>query len=601
MTAPSPVRSAWSPFAAGLALAAAALVAYASSFGGAFAFDDFTTIQDNPTIRRLWPIWQALSPPAGQGLTTNGRPLVNLSLAVNYAAGGLSVGGYHAFNLSVHVLAGLTLFGLVRRTLIRADVPRGAAAASTPLAFAIALLWIVHPLTTESVTYIVQRAESMMGLCYLLTLYGFMRYAEGEIPGGKTHAGKPAGRRGWAVLAVVACASGMAAKEVMVTAPLLAFLYDRTFVSGSAREAWRRHRGLYGGLAATWLLLAYEISITGNRAGTAGFGSAVSVGSYALAQFPALAHYLRLCFWPHPLVFDYGVGLPLTMAGAVPAVVFVTGLLGATVYGLFFSTRPAGRALGFAGGWFFLILAPTSSVVPIATQTLAEHRMYLPLAGVVATVVLTVFGGLTARRPAPRDTTRGLLLAALALAAVLGWTTARRNRDYRTNLSLWTATLDSYPSNMRAFYNRGCALLDAGRFADAIADFEIVLRHQPDYLEARGNLATADLKLGRSDEARIQYESALAAGLRSASAQFNLANLLAADRRYPEAAEHYRAALAIDPTHAKAHCNLGSTLVQIGELPAAATEYREALRLNPDLTEARDNLARVDAYLQAHP
>src|ERR1039458_595429 len=154
-----------------LLVVAVGLVAYHNSFTGPFIFDDMYTIRDNPTIRRVWPIWQALSPPHRGGTTVEGRPLINLSFAVNYALGAYHVWGYHALNLSVHILAGLTLLGVVRRTLRQPRLRGRFSAAADGLALATAVLWMVHPLQTESVTYIVQRAESLMGLFYLLTLY----------------------------------------------------------------------------------------------------------------------------------------------------------------------------------------------------------------------------------------------------------------------------------------------------------------------------------------------------------------------------------------------------------------------------------------------
>src|SRR5580692_7194183 len=152
----------------------AGLVAYHNSFGGAFVLDDQQAIVENASLRHLWPIWSPLHATT-LNATVNGRPLLNLSLALNYAVSGLQPWSYHAANLLIHLLAGLALFGVARRTLERG----GAGRAALPAAGAIALLWTVHPLQTEAVTYVVQRAESLMGLCYLLTLYCFIRYAEG--------------------------------------------------------------------------------------------------------------------------------------------------------------------------------------------------------------------------------------------------------------------------------------------------------------------------------------------------------------------------------------------------------------------------------------
>jgi hypothetical protein len=156
-----------------MVIVAAGLWAYHNSFQGPFIFDDVGNILENPTIRHLWPIWETLSPPQRSGIA--GRPVINLSLAVNYACGGTRVGGYHALNLGVHILAGLTLFGIVRRTLLQPRLRERFGPPADGLALITAVLWTIHPLQTESVTYIIQRCESIMGLFYLLTLYCFIR------------------------------------------------------------------------------------------------------------------------------------------------------------------------------------------------------------------------------------------------------------------------------------------------------------------------------------------------------------------------------------------------------------------------------------------
>ncbi len=151
-------------------LALAALAAYANSFRAPFLYDDEPSILDNPTIRLLWPLTGPLTPPNEGGPAVSGRPLVNLSLAVNYAISGTRPWSYHVFNLAFHIIGGLALFGLVRRTLAQPSVGARLNALALPTAFAMALLWLVHPLQTESVTFVIQRTESWMGMFYLLTL-----------------------------------------------------------------------------------------------------------------------------------------------------------------------------------------------------------------------------------------------------------------------------------------------------------------------------------------------------------------------------------------------------------------------------------------------
>ncbi len=324
---------------------AAGIAAYGRTFPVPLLFDDFAAILDNPTIRHWGSVF---SPPVNT--TAGGRPILNATLAFNYAVSGTAVWSYHALNLAIHVLCGLTLFGIVRRAL--ASLGNQSA---TPIAFSAALIWILHPLQTESVTYIIQRAESLMGLFYLLTLYLFIRGAESD---GR---GLP-----WFVLSFAACLLGMATKEVMASAPLVVFLYDRTFIAGSFREAWRRRWRVYAALGSTWLLLGFLVLSMNGRGGSAGLGSGVSSWVYALTQLSAIVHYLRLCFFPHPLVLDYGGLLEVRTARLLPCALVVAFLLAATVWVLV--RHPA---VGFLGFCFFAILAPSSSFIPVATETIA--------------------------------------------------------------------------------------------------------------------------------------------------------------------------------------------------------------------------------------
>ncbi len=351
---------------------AAGVWAYHNSFRAPFIFDDTAAISGNPHIRHLWPIRDAMSAPLASAVS--GRPVVCLTLALNYAVGGWNVWGYHALNLTVHLLSALALFGILRRTFEGATLRDRFGGAAGWLAAAITLIWEVHPLQTESVTYVVQRTELLMGLFLLLTLYCTLRCSQSP------HASV------WCLAAIVSCALGMGSKEVMVAAPLIVLLYDRVFLAPSFRELWRRRAVLYVGLAATWLILAVLVATT-PRANT-GFGiESLTPWDYLKTEAGVIVYYLRLCFWPHPLVIDY-FDWPITLSlkdGLVPGVV-VVGLLGATAWT--FRRQPP---LGFLGAWFFLILGPTSSFLPSLGEAAAERRMYLPLAAVVTMVVVGAF------------------------------------------------------------------------------------------------------------------------------------------------------------------------------------------------------------------
>ena len=597
--ASAPARTAWAIAAIALSIVAA----YHNSFGGPFVLDDISAIPENPSIRSLWPVWAALSPPAS-GTTVSGRPAANLTLALNYALSGTDTWSYHGLNLLIHALGGVVLYGLVRRTLLRPALSARFGRDSTSLALAIAVLWALHPLQTESVTYIIQRVESLMGLFYLLTLYLFVRSIESPRPSR------------WQAGMVAACLLGMATKETMATAPVLVMLYDRTFVAGTFRGALQQRRGLYAALAATWLPLAYLAAGTGwSRGGSVGFSASVSPAEYWMTQFEAVAHYLRLSLWPHPLVFDYGTYLVKHLGDVALCAVVVVSLAAATVAS---SCRSGFHALGFLGAWIFVILAP-SSIVPVATQTMAEHRMYLPVAAVMALLVLGIYA--FAGR-------RGWLLVG-AIAVSLGLLTERRNDDYHTDLRLWSDTVLKRPDNARAHCALGMALFPIrGRLQDAIGEFETALRIQPEYPDAQNdlgvaletqpdhsdeairrfrealrvspkfaqahyNLGVALARAGRIQEAVQEYEAALIAQPEYAEAYNNLGNLLCSIGHTDEGIRQLERALQIRPNYAKAHFDLGNAFVQAGKIPEAIPHFEEALRIQPDFAGANNNLGVV--------
>lgn len=640
---------------AAIIIVAAGLAAYSGSFFGPFVFDDPSSITANPTIRQLWPPWDILATPRAN-VTVQGRPILNLSFALNYAISESKVWSYHGLNLVIHLLAGLTLFGLVRRTLLldvaaqetdsgrrtgpcpshpETDFTTSRDITATLLGFSVALLWTVHPLQTESVTYVVQRAESLMGLFYLLTMYGFARSAA---TGG-------AGRRWqWATLSVLACALGMATKEVMVSAPVIVLLYDRTFVVGSFRAAWEKRRGYYGWLAAGWLVLGLcLLRGGGNRGGSIGFGVGVPWWTYGLTQFEAIGRYLLLSLWPHPLVFEYGAFRVQRAGEVLPWAVILVPLVVGTLWALW--RRPV---IGFLGAFFFSILAPTS-LVPGTSQMIVEHRMYLSLAVVL---VLILHAGHTAISRASFTT------LVLLVATGFGWLTLERNTVYRSELSLWTDTVQKRPANQVAhamlaeahfesgrldpaqfhyetavkidptFFvaherlaelllrrgrqadaaghfdqalrlrpdfadahnNYGILLAQVGKTSEAMVHIERALALKPDYVEAHFALANTLAEQGRNREAIVHYEAVIRLKPDLPGAEFNLANTLAAMERREEATVHYRAALRLRPNHPAAEFNLANTLALLHRSDEAVTHYREALRLKPDFAEAEMNL-----------
>ncbi|HUI06611.1 MAG TPA: tetratricopeptide repeat protein [Verrucomicrobiae bacterium] len=562
-----------------LLVIAAGLLAYHNSFTGQFMLDDVTSISDNPTIRHLWPIWQCLVPPHRGGLTVESRPIINLSLAINYALGGLHVWGYHALNLTVHILAGLTLLGIVRRTLLQPPLRNRFGVAADELAVAVAVLWTVHPLQTESVTYVIQRAESIMGLFYLLTLYCFIRGAESPPMGnGKWFMGDGSWKqrhRLWYGLSVAACASGMASKEVMVSAPVMVLLYDRAFVSGSFRKARRQRWPLYAALASTWILLGLVLTC-GQVSNT--FMNAQRIGrtwwEYLATQPGVILYYLRLSVWPAPLCLYHLWPMTETWMGIVPPAIVVSILLGASVWA--WRKSPV---WGFVGAWFFLILAPSSSFIPLQ-DALYEYRMYLPLAAVVSVVVMGLYS-VVGRQS----------LAVFAVMGIgLGFLTWRHNWNYQNEIAMRIHAVAEFPNDPASHYYLGVALGKVGRIQEEIAQYEQALRIDADYAPAHYGLGNISFRTGNVQQAIRHYEQALRVNPNFAEAQYNWGVALAQQGRVKEAVWHWEEALRIKPDYAEAHYNLGKALREMGKVDGAIEQYEQTLRIRPEYADAHFNL-----------
>ncbi|HEY0966313.1 MAG TPA: tetratricopeptide repeat protein [Opitutaceae bacterium] len=537
---------------------------YVGSLDAPFVFDDLDSIPGNPSIRSLGT---ALAPPGG-GVTVQGRPVLNLSFALNYAFTGLSPFGFRLTNLALHAGAALLLFGIVRRTLTRPALAARYGDAAAPIAAAIALLWAVHPLQTGAVTYVVQRAESLMGFFYLLTLYAFIRSLE------------ETNRRGWTALAIGACVLGMGTKEVMASAPVIVALYDRFFVAASWREVWNRRRGVHLALAATWLLLGALVLSTGWRGGTSTSGFGLGLLDLWATQPRALFTYLQLSLWPAPLIFDYGTWPVAGASDVVPYALVIGALVAATLW-----AWRRGHPLGFCGLWFFAILAPNALIVG-TRQTVAEHRMYLALAPLAIVAVLLLYRGLR----------KAGLAAALVLAIVFGAVTVDRNNDFRDPLTLWADTVAKKPDNPWARNNLGLALGEAKRHAEALAQYEAALRIQPIDPVSHFNAGHALVSLDRTADAIARFAEAVRLSPTYTDARYNLGLLLLQSNRPAEAARELAEVVRAEPARAEFQANLGLALARSGQHAPAETALRTALRLRPEYPEAAYNLGSL--YLQ---
>jgi len=508
-----------------LAIAGAAIVAYTNSFECPFLFDDAKVIVQNPDIHKLWPPVPA------------SRMLVDLTFKLNYAIGGFNVADYHAVNLAVHILAALLLYGIIRRTCLL-PVLRTMYGSSGPwIGVVSATLWVVHPLQTQSVTYICQRYESVMALFLLLTLYAFVRGAGGER------------KRVWFDCSILACALGMGSKEVMVVAPVLVLLYDYVFVAESladlVRRRWRVHAALFGTLgifAALWLGSMTKSLIT-----LTPLAARLSPWVYFMTQWEVILHYLKLAAFPKGLCLDYAWPPVDSVLEVLPE-----GILIGTIGMWAAVSLWRRRVTGFLWTWFFVVLGPTSSIVPVADMAF-EQRMYLPLAGVI---VLLVAGGERVLRGVFRGQSKGVMRMSigLGLAGVASGmfmvVTIDRNRDYRSEETMWRDVVAKRPRNARAYLGLNAGLLKRKEYDEAEEYGRRLLALLPDF----SRMSYAELPKGGETPAarRVRYHSFLYASCRN---------------------------------------NMGTSRFNQGDVDGAIEHYREAIRIFPDYVAARDNLA----------
>jgi Flp pilus assembly protein TadD len=587
----------------------AGAAAYANGFSSPFIFDDELAIERNPELHQ-WPDVRRILRSAPPESPLAGRPLVSLTFALNSAVTGTGIRGFRVVNLAIHVACAVLMFGIVRRTV---GLTRLAGSATT-IALAGSLLWVVHPLASETVNYLTQRTESTMAFFALATLYASVR------------AHSSPRRRWWLAAAGAACALGMACKETMVVVPVLVALYDRVFIFPSLRAAARARAGFYALLAGAWLVLAALMSSAPRTIGSGFSSTHASPWDYLLAQTTMISRYLWLTVWPRDLVLYYGWAEPVTLGAVWPYAILVTTLALATLAAL--SRAPA---VGFLGVWVFITLSPTSSIVPIGSEVGAERRMYLPLAALMVLLVLAArwLWGLTAPRLPPAAVRHGYRVAMVALAAAVtasAWRTQARTREYSSALTMARTVYERWPSAGAAHmlgtelieagypdeglsYLRqaaprlpparldlGVQLFKAGRFGEAIEHLRAFIALEPNLTSTRSAellVAQALTIEQRNGEAidllrelrRRQPDRGEVIGL--------LADAYFAQGAHEDAMRAYRDFLTLNPDHPDALANLGVLYAAAGRLDDAIAQFRRAVRIRPDDFQATVNLAQA--------
>lgn len=534
--------------------------------GAPFIFDDTPSVVENLSLREPRSL-RAIFFPSPE-CTVAGRPLANASFALNHAWGGFNPSGYRLVNAGIHAANVLLLFafGSVFLGLRWAPLPESS---TRWCAASAAALWAVHPLILGTVVYVSQRTELLLGTCFLLTLLGaLLSFKEG------------AGQRFWGIVSVSACFAGVLCKEPMVTAPAVVVLLDWAVAGDSWRARWRSRTPFYAALLASWIPLALLLSGLAKR--SVGFGVGATVPEYVLTQCRALGIYFGKFLFPIDLTFDYG---PIFLRWVTRDALWIAVPLLITVVLVFVGRRS--RALGclLLAGLF--ILAPTSSLVPVAAQPIAENRAYLPgaflaLAGVAFVSQQRPIGLLARFYPT--------LIAALAIsfAAI----SSGRLSLFSEPESLWRDTIAKVPHNPRAYCNLGEIQLAAGRLIEAEASFRHALALKPDYTGfAATNLGVTLVRAGRAAEALEYFLLETELLPEKPSTHDNLGNLLTQLGRDTEAAVAFERALRLDDAFVPALNNLAGVHFRAGRLAEAVQLYRRAAALDPSDVRLRRNLA----------
>ncbi|MBI5694184.1 MAG: tetratricopeptide repeat protein [Nitrospirae bacterium] len=552
-----------------IVLAALCALAYSNTFGAAFHYDDNHQILDNPHIRdisNLPHFFTDSSLSSYRPDRSHYRPMTLASYAVSYALGGYDVAGWHALNLAVHILNSLLVFVLAGMVMSRVGHRDGFAARL----FA-AALFALHPVQTHAVTYISGRASLFAVFFCLLSLICFIRHRDGA-------------ERGWAASSAVLFLFGLFSKEIALNALALYAVYDLVYTlpglkSRADGRGWMRAGAVY---AVMLTAAGLYFALRGHAEG----GARMPVWeygmlSYWLSEAGAFLMYARLLLFPVNQNADYSIPA-VTSPTAAP----VAGLaLAAFMLWGIYRLRRARPELALFGLWFLAGFVVESVIVPI-TDIAVEYRLYLPMAG--GSCFVAVAGWSLINAPAVRRA------AAVSVLLLFGLLTYNRNAVWATPYDLWVDVARKSPHNARAHVNFATALLDAGRYQEAVDEFSRALAMEPDderAYKAHNNLGTCYLAMGRPDMAGAEFAEAVRLKPACAECRMNLGKVYYREGRYGEAARELAEAVRLGPGFAEARYMLAMSLRGLGRRAEALREMEAAVDAAPAGFETTYNLA----------
>ncbi len=561
-------------------------IAYVNGLRNGFHFDDFEGIVDNPAIRDLKNIPNFFVHPVIFYMTHNvdWRPILQITYALDYAIGGADPAVYHATDLFFHIAAAWMIFWIVGELLKQSN---GRALPTTSLspvwiALAPALLFVVHTANTQTVNYSWARSSLLAALFYMIAFYCHLR--------GPFNARAP-GRALWHAGALGAFALALATKATAVSLPAMLIAHETLFLDPAGhgplklylKEPRRLLKHLPTALVLTgylWLRLDVTPRIRYHITGTPWIGRK----TYLLTQFRAWVYYLKLYFWPDPLIFDYsgfGWSQSLWDPRVLTSIAVVAVLVAAA-----WVVRKREPLAAFGVAWFFIALLPEASVF-VRPDAVTGHRPYLAYAGLSVAFVLFIVAAADALRrrlrPWPDARFAAACGAALAIAVVaLTAATMRRNLDWRDDVVLWTDVFKKDPSNTRALIGLGIQYTQRGDYTHARRSLDKAIGLAPGKAEAYIYRGRVNLLVGDYDAALADLNRGLTTRQWSVFGHIYRGDTYRETGRYEEAEKDYRTALGINDDAADAYYGIALVHWKRKRLPEATAACRKLLELEPD-------------------
>ncbi|MBN2010097.1 tetratricopeptide repeat protein [candidate division KSB1 bacterium] len=547
----------------------ALIVTYGHTLDASFHFDDEQDIAENPSIRSPWNphIWK----------TT--RPVAYFSFALNYAADGLDVTGYHLVNIAIHFLNAILIFWFIIITFHTPCMKHHPLSASgEAIAFLCALLFLVHPLQTQAVTYIVQRMASLATTFYLLTL---IFYAKARL---HADAGKEALFYSAALIAAIL---GLLTKQIVYTIPVIIVLYDLIFLRSLANVNLNKtNLAIAAGLLISVCLVGlltgtFNVSrLLRTIPPQQGQTFSITGYEYLLTQIHVIVTYLRLLLFPihQNLDYDYPITHTFWGSGTILCSLLLISLF---VVGLFLLRNH--RLIGFGILWFFITLLVESSFYPLP-NVLFEHRMYLPGIGGILAIVSAI------ETACHRHSGRLKLTIAVIIILMFISMTWQRNKVWASEYSLWTDVVSKSPNKARGWCNLGKANFELNNYDIAIEQFNRSLSINPYYAVARFNRSQAYIATKNYNAALIDLNNDIAFRPDHAKAYYFRSIVYYEVGQYNSSWLDINRALELDSTLASGYFQRGLLSVQKQDFPAAFIDFRKTLQYEPKHAEAMTNL-----------